>query len=707
MQFAFFRTRLVRFLLLAGLAEVAACGGGRAAKPSVPGTLLDQQTVKITKDAPSSVHLGTGTQTALITFPAGATPDTQSVQVVLSSNVSKSGATPANGTVIQIITINLNFAMPAVLQEALPPPPSGKEYRAATAAPGDAAWTIGDLARPVGAAPAGEAGAGDELYEIDVRGTGIWTIVLVDVTSGGIAGTGGAGGLGAAAGTSGSAGEIDAAAGTGGGPGDATAGTGDSAGTGGSAGEIDAGAGTGGGMGGKDAAAGTGGSAGTSGSAGEIDAGAGTGGGTGGNDAAAGTGGSAGGSAGAGGSGMTADAGICPGVDTESDPLNCGACGNACALTTIADNQASPAGIALGGSSVYWTISNSTGGAVMIQPQGGGPPLRLALQGLGQNPHSIAVDATSIYTTNGGSRVMKMPLGGGASTMLAASQQPTAIAVDATNVYWTEAGSPSGGLGNVMKLPLGGGTPTALATGQDSPGAIAIDATSVYWTNRVNGTGRVMKVSIDGGAPTTLAGGLSLPSAIAVDATSVYWTTAGGTFGVMKVPLAGGTPTMLAIGQAYPNAIVVDATYVYWTNGSVVMRVPLGGGTPTRLTFGGGPGALAVDATSVYWIGSVSSVGKIMRFDKQACQAGVCKCPGPDMICNGTCLDTSTFSSNCGTCGNVCSTGKTCQGGSCKCPGTTVDCFGVCVDTSTDSTNCGTCGANCAAGKTCQGGGCS
>ncbi|HKG25993.1 MAG TPA: hypothetical protein VKB09_10125, partial [Thermomicrobiales bacterium] len=49
------------------------------------------------------------------------------------------------------------------------------------------------------------------------------------------------------------------------------------------------------------------------------------------------------------------------------------------------------------------------------------------------------------------------------------------------------------------------------------------------------------------------------------------------------------------------------------------------------------------------------------------CADGVCvePCDPPYQRCNGTCIDPSTDQTNCGACGNVCSTGDECQFGEC------------------------------------------
>jgi hypothetical protein len=163
--------------------------------------------------------------------------------------------------------------------------------------------------------------------------------------------------------------------------------------------------------------------------------------------------------------------------------------------------------------------------------------------------------------------VMKVPLGGGAPTLIATSTFPWSLAVDATSVYW---------LGNgVMKAPKGGGTAIAL-TDSNGPilptGSIAVDATGVYWSSGPPaGTSGVNMVPLDGGTPTAVAALTSMPGPIAIDGANIYCADSSGD--VIKVPLAGGAPTTLATGQTNPDAIAVDDTSVYWVdNGSTVMK---------------------------------------------------------------------------------------------------------------------------------------
>jgi hypothetical protein len=63
------------------------------------------------------------------------------------------------------------------------------------------------------------------------------------------------------------------------------------------------------------------------------------------------------------------------------------------------------------------------------------------------------------------------------------------------------------------------------------------------------------------------------------------------------------------------------------------------------------------------------------------CQQGICRCPDGLTNCDGTCVDTATDETNCGTCGDTCLAGQTCVNGACECPAGTEPCSGSCVAT--------------------------
>ena len=92
------------------------------------------------------------------------------------------------------------------------------------------------------------------------------------------------------------------------------------------------------------------------------------------------------------------------------------------------------------------------------------------------------------------------------------------------------------------------------------------------------------------------------------------------------------------------------------------------------------------------------------------CTGGSCvsSCPSGTTLCDGVCVNDNTDPKNCGGCGNVCGSGTTCAGGMCQsvCPPGTALCGAGCVNENTDPNNCGSCGTVCGPGNTCTGGNC-
>jgi hypothetical protein len=209
---------------------------------------------------------------------------------------------------------------------------------------------------------------------------------------------------------------------------------------------------------------------------------------------------------------------------------------------TVASNA--PEGVAVDANNVYWAAGPATpnSGAIMKMPKSGGTPVALA-SGLA-SPLGIAVNSTSVFWTdftNG--LIMSVPIAGGAPVTVASNQsRPFAIAADNTSVYWNnDDTSPQfTGNGSVMKAPVGGGAPVTLASAQRiSRGAIAIDGQSVYWVASVDNagsSGEIMKVPLGGGAATSIVPSGAEVYGMAVDRSAVYYVTlAGGAASLMKV----------------------------------------------------------------------------------------------------------------------------------------------------------------------------
>jgi hypothetical protein len=276
-------------------------------------------------------------------------------------------------------------------------------------------------------------------------------------------------------------------------------------------------------------------------------------------------------------------------------------------LDVLTTGQPGSTSIAVDGTNVYWTTSDSVVGL----PLAGGPPVVLATKQL--EPHGLAVDGTSVYWANIDGSVMKAPIEGGAWTLLATGRsyslyaEGRSLAVDSTSVYWTNPG-----LGQVLSVPLAGGRVVVVASGQYLAGPIAVSAGSVYFVTDTS----IMVVPISGGPPATIATGavVAFVNAIAVDSSSVYWTNRN-TGDVMSTTLAGGNPH--AVASQYdgaPGDLAVDATGIYWlqrsrsVNEQQLLYVPLAGGPRTTL-WSKVPSdldlrALDLDCTQVYVTGS-------------------------------------------------------------------------------------------------------
>jgi hypothetical protein len=248
--------------------------------------------------------------------------------------------------------------------------------------------------------------------------------------------------------------------------------------------------------------------------------------------------------------------------------------------------------------------------------------------------------------------IMKMPLAGGAPTLLNTNADPypgdvglsqyqgQQVALDLVVVGSTVYVLAAEG---IFSVPAEGGPTTLLhkpALPWDAGVQLAADTASLYWHERRfpdstgPAEGRLMTMLLDGGAATFVASlGPQLGTGIAVDDASLFWTQATGTPGgaeVWRMPKGGGTATTIATDPKGGLRLVVDGGHVYWRDGWTAMMAPkTGSGTATSFGVGEseprpltiGAAGVAVNAASIFWIedtftaasGPVPAGGKLMR----------------------------------------------------------------------------------------------
>lgn len=161
-------------------AALVGCSDGSEPQDAPPaGLVQDEQTLIIGGGEEQTITLGkTGTKVEVV-FPPEAVPQRTRLTVRLESEVNKRGATPAGVGALHVATQSVRLDPPARMRQEVPVPPPGRRYVAVTALPDIDSWTIGPVARVAGPP------ATMQVFEIDIGGTGLWAIALVDATGDG------------------------------------------------------------------------------------------------------------------------------------------------------------------------------------------------------------------------------------------------------------------------------------------------------------------------------------------------------------------------------------------------------------------------------------------------------------------------------------------------------------------------------------------
>jgi hypothetical protein len=195
---------------------------------------------------------------------------------------------------------------------------------------------------------------------------------------------------------------------------------------------------------------------------------------------------------------------------------------------------ASPEGIAIDSTNVYWVSNLSGGDEIIVEsaPLGGGAAITLGTLA-GYESAGLAVSGGTLYFAGvgGGGGIFSMPTGGGSPITLQtfSGGEPTDVRTDGKNVYWSDIA-----LGGVYQSSIGGGAITTLASGLMDPTYIAIDSSHVYTADFHGGEVYEMTIGTSDSAKKIIT--TPTPIGIAADDTDslIYFTSPGSICSINK-----------------------------------------------------------------------------------------------------------------------------------------------------------------------------
>lgn len=197
-------------------------------------------------------------------------------------------------------------------------------------------------------------------------------------------------------------------------------------------------------------------------------------------------------------------------------------------------------GIKVDDASVYWADD------VGIRKRGKAAISSVTTLAAGTRLDLLGVDATHVYYQQYiispiTYELRKVPLGGGASTLLATqTRRFSSVALDASNIYWAD--NPGSGNRFVKRVAKAGGAITTLHTTARYIQSIAVSSSNLYWSETTSGdyssTGDILRRSAPSGSgvTTTQKTGLTGPRALHLTGVDLFWMEGTGTLKRASLP---------------------------------------------------------------------------------------------------------------------------------------------------------------------------
>jgi hypothetical protein len=240
--------------------------------------------------------------------------------------------------------------------------------------------------------------------------------------------------------------------------------------------------------------------------------------------------------------------------------------------TVYASAQSAPNGIVSDGQTIYW--GNYGGGGIFACSVTGCSNSPRTVAANAASPWGLAIDATYVYWVSQSDQSLHRALrsvADGGDTVLWDGASPfgffsTYVAVDDAAAYVIDDHS------DLFKIPLGAGNVVPLFVDDAGGGGnwnVAMDPGGLLFGDT---NGLITRADKTTGAATQLVSMLHSPTAVVVDPASgdIYWADLGGGSGtdgiIGRAHADGSMKTPLASSQQSPVAIAVQGGSVYWTN---------------------------------------------------------------------------------------------------------------------------------------------